>query len=42
MDNTPAQAGGVAWTETSVTPFGLVLLDEGPVEVYGPLVPPFA
>ena len=42
IDNTPAQAGGVAWTETSVTPFGLVLLDEGPAEVYGPPVPPFA
>jgi hypothetical protein len=25
--------------ETSATPFGMVLLDEGPTEVYGPPVP---
>jgi hypothetical protein len=38
--NTPEQAEGAARTENSATPFGLVLQDEGPAEVYGPLAPP--
>jgi hypothetical protein len=33
---------GAAGTTTSATPFGLVLLDEGPAEVYGPPAPPSA
>jgi hypothetical protein len=36
QQNTPEQDEGAARTTTSATPFGLVLLDEGPIEVYGP------
>jgi hypothetical protein len=37
--NTPEQAEGADRTESCATPFALVLQDEGPAEVYVPLMP---
>jgi hypothetical protein len=37
--NPPEQAKGANWTEACSTPFAHTRQDEGPAEVYGPLLP---